>query len=84
MSPYPGEKSVLVMDNASIHHHHELIDLVESGGAWVIFLPPYSPDFTPIEEAFSAIYKGLVASKQRICHVLSEFCKCTRVCMSYY
>jgi hypothetical protein len=55
MSPYPGEKSVLIMDNASIHHDQELVDLIEEGGARVVFLPPYSPDFSAIEEAFSAI-----------------------------
>src|SRR5215469_6939733 len=78
MSPYPGERSVLVMDNASIHHNEELVELIESGGAKVVFLPPYSPDFNPIEEAFSAIKAWLcrnrdfVMSFQNPIHVVVE------------
>ena len=43
------------MDNCSIHHVPEVIELIRSVGAIVVFLPPYSPDFTPIEEMFSKI-----------------------------
>jgi hypothetical protein len=55
MNPYPGDNSVIVMDNARIHHDNELIELLEGLGCRVIFLPPYSPDFNPIETAFSTI-----------------------------
>jgi DDE superfamily endonuclease len=55
MSPYPGPRSVIVMDNARIHHNQQLIDLIEGFGGRVEFLPPYSPDFNPIEEAFSCV-----------------------------
>ena len=40
------------MDNCSIHHVPEVIELIRSVGAIVVFLPPYSPDFT---EMFSKI-----------------------------
>ena len=33
MTPYPGPRSVLVMDNARIHHHEDITDLVESYGS---------------------------------------------------
>jgi transposase len=55
MEKFPAQRSVLVMDNARIHHHAELIEWLEENGYMVEFLPPYSPDFNPIEEAFSAI-----------------------------
>lgn len=55
MNPYPGKNSVLVLDNARIHHNSEWIDLVEGLGGRVEFLPPYSPDFNPIELAFRQI-----------------------------
>jgi transposase len=55
MNPYPGENSVLVIDNAKIHHDEEMIDLIERIGCRVLFLPPYSPDYNPIELAFSTI-----------------------------
>ena len=55
--PFNGynPNSVVVMDNCSIHHVPEVIELIHSVGAIVVFLPPYSPDFTPIEEMFSKI-----------------------------
>src|ERR1700678_4047208 len=77
--PYPGRLSVLVMDNARIHHGAEILELAGRFGAHtiarlgshsscadsevllslsgvrIIFLPPYSPDLNPIEEAISKI-----------------------------
>jgi transposase len=55
MNPFPGKNSVLVMDNARIHHNAEWISVIEELGGRVLFLPPYSPDFNPIELAFSTI-----------------------------
>ena len=46
--------SVIIMDNASIHHVQAVTDLVENQmGARLLFLPPYSPDLNPAEEVFS-------------------------------
>ncbi|PKC01482.1 hypothetical protein RhiirA5_261733, partial [Rhizophagus irregularis] len=44
MNAYPNEQSVLVLDNARIHHDDDLIDYIEAFGGRVEFLPPYSPD----------------------------------------
>jgi transposase len=55
MRSYPEINSVLVLDNAQIHHNQSLIELINAIGAQVLFLPPYSPDFNPIETAFSFI-----------------------------
>jgi transposase len=54
-NPYPGSRSVIVMDNASVHHKEaeEIVAVCRQKGVWVRFLPPYSPDFNPIEESFS-------------------------------
>ncbi|KAJ3536464.1 hypothetical protein NMY22_g6034 [Coprinellus aureogranulatus] len=54
-SPYPGPRSVLVMDNARIHHGDEILELCDRFGVRIEYLPPYSPDLNPIEEAFSKI-----------------------------
>ena len=54
-SPYPGPLSVLVLDNAKIHQGLELLELADRFGVRIEFLPPYSPDLNPIEEAFSKI-----------------------------
>jgi transposase len=54
-NPYPQPRSVLVMDNASIHHtfRDRLETACRAKGVWLRFLPPYSPDFNPIEESFN-------------------------------
>ena len=44
---------VVVMDNSSIYHTQEVVSLIEDVGVTVHFLPPYSPNLNPIEEAFS-------------------------------
>lgn len=47
----PG--SVLILDNARIHHGPNLQTLVEKAGCHLLYLPPYSPDFSPIELLWS-------------------------------
>ncbi len=44
----PGQ--FVVMDNAAFHKSQKTKELIESVGCKVIFLPPYSPDFNPIEK----------------------------------
>ncbi|KAK3748974.1 hypothetical protein QZH41_019095 [Actinostola sp. cb2023] len=53
--------SVVVMDNAAIHHVGPVQQAILQTGAKLIFLPPYSPDLNPIEEAFSKV-KGWIRS----------------------
>ena len=57
LMPFDGHNSnsIVVMDNASIHHSEKVSDLVASVGALLIYLPPYSPDLNPIEEAFWSV-----------------------------
>jgi transposase len=59
MNPYPAKHSVLVMDNARIHHDDNLVTAIEDIGGRVLYLPPYSPDFNLIETAFSALKSWL-------------------------
>jgi hypothetical protein len=58
MAPFePGGRrlSVLVLDNARIHRTHELEDMCAEAGVRLEFLPPYCPDFNPIEASFHGI-----------------------------
>jgi transposase len=58
----PGQ--VVVLDNLSAHKAERIRQAIEARGCELLFLPPYSPDFTPIEQAFSkikAILRGLGA-----------------------
>lgn len=53
----PGQ--VVVMDNLSSHKGGRVREIVERRGCELVYLPPYSPDFNPIEQAFSKV-KGLM------------------------
>ena len=55
----PGD--IVVLDNLSSHKRSEAREAIEAVGARVVFLPPYSPDFNPIENAFAKL-KQLVRS----------------------
>lgn len=58
LNPFNGvnPRSVVIMDNASIHHVDQVVDLIErQAGAKLCFLPPYSPDLNPAEGVFSQI-----------------------------
>jgi transposase len=50
---------VVVMDNLSAHKGERVREIIEGRGCELVYLPSYSPDFNPIEEAFSKI-KGLL------------------------
>ena len=49
----PGQ--VVLLDNLAAHHGHRIRELVEARGAELVNLAAYSPDFLPIEEAFSKL-----------------------------
>lgn len=52
---WPEPRSVLVMDNASIHHSDRIRDMCSEVGVVLLYLPPYSPDLNPIEEFFAEL-----------------------------
>lgn len=53
---------VVIMDNLPAHKAVGVRDAIEAAGARLMFLPPYSPDFNPIENAFSK-FKALLRAK---------------------
>ncbi len=59
----PGD--VVVMDNLPAHKAAGVRDAIEKAGARLLFLPPYSPDFNPIENAFSKLKALLRAKAER-------------------
>ena len=58
----PG-RVVVIMDNLSAHKGGRVRELVEGAGCELLYLPPYSPDMNPIEEAFAKV-KGLMRRAQ--------------------
>jgi transposase len=59
LAPTLRRGQVVVMDNLSAHKGERVRQLIEERGCELLYLPSYSPDFNPIEEAFSKI-KGVV------------------------
>jgi transposase len=68
----PGD--VVVLDNLAVHRQPEVRAAIEQVGARVRFLPPYSPDFNPIEQAFAKLKAFLRAMRPRsfdqVCQML--------------
>src|SRR5690606_31171698 len=56
---------VVVMDNLPAHKTSGVRDAIERAGAKLMFLPPYSPDFNPIENAFSKLKAMLRGRAER-------------------
>ena len=64
----PGD--VVIMDNLSSHKAPAVRAAIEAVGAELMFLPPYSPDFNPIEMAFSKLKAHLRKAGERTIHGL--------------
>jgi len=56
---------IVVMDNLGSHKSDQITRLIEARGASLHYLPPYSPDFNPIEMGFSQIKAGLRKAARR-------------------
>lgn len=70
----PGLRAgqVVVMDNLTAHKGKRVRELIEARGCELLYLPPYSPDFNPIEEAFSKIKNLLRKAGGRVREALVE------------
>ncbi len=70
--PSLQEGQIVVMDNLRVHKTARVRQLIEEKGCQLRFLPAYSPDFSPIEEAFSKLKTVLRRSKARTREALEE------------
>jgi len=66
----PGQ--VVVMDNLSSHKAERVCELIETQGANVLYLPPYSPDLNPIEKAWFKLKQLLRSTKARSKEALDQ------------
>jgi len=64
----PGD--VVVMDNLSSHKGRRVREVIEGADATLLYLPPYSPDFNPIEMAFSKLKQLMRSAAHRTVDVL--------------
>ena len=63
--PELPERAVVVMDNLSAHKGPHVAHLIERAGGEVLYLPPYSPDLNPIEQAFAKLKHLLRFARER-------------------
>jgi transposase len=66
----PGQ--VVVMDNLTAHKGGRVKELIEEQGCELLYLPPYSPDLNPIEEAFSKVKRIVRKAESRMREALVE------------
>ena len=72
LAPSLKRGRVVVMDNLSSHKGQRVRELIESRGCELLYLPPYSPDLNPIEEALSKVKGILRKAKARTREALIE------------
>ena len=70
LCPQLGPGQVVVMDNLGAHKVAGLQERIEAAGAELLYLPPYSPDFNPIEQAWSKTKQLIRSAKARTLEVL--------------
>jgi transposase len=81
---------VIIMDNLPVHKPPGVREMIEAAGATLLYLPPYSPDLNPIEQAFSKLKAHLrkaaettvPALMRRIGRILITFSP--RVCRNFF
>ena len=72
LAPSLQAGQMVIMDNLSIHKGQKVRQAIEARGCQLRFLPAYSPDFSPIEEAFSKIKAALRRAGARTHEALQE------------
>ena len=66
----PGQ--ILVMDNASFHKSPKIREIIQNAGCELWFLPPYSPDLTPIERHWGNLKEALKKLNKPFLHVQQQ------------
>src|ERR687898_480433 len=72
LAPSLKEGQIVVMDNLSAHKPKRIKELIEQRGCQLIYLPSYSPEYNPIEEAFAKIKSILRQAGARTKNALVE------------
>jgi transposase len=72
LAPTLRRGQVVVMDNLTAHKGERVRELIEERGCELLYLPPYSPDLNPIEEAFSKVKRILRKAQSRTREALVE------------
>jgi transposase len=78
LAPTLQKGDVVILDNLAAHKSASAAQCLRERGAWFLFLPPYSPDLNPIENAFSKLKAHLRAYAARtydsLCSAIGNIC----------
>ena len=74
LAPTLFQEDIVIMDNLSAHKVSGVREAIEAVGARLLYLPPYSPDFNPIENAFSKFKWGIKSAADRTVEALWNRC----------
>jgi transposase len=72
LAPTLSAGQTVILDNLGAHKGKKIPELIEARGCRLLFLPGYSPDFSPIEEAFSKLKNALRRAGARTHEALQE------------
>lgn len=68
--PTLAQGEIVIMDNLPAHKAQGVRQMIESAGCQILYLPPYSPDFNPIEKVFAKLKAILRARAERTVEAL--------------
>ena len=72
LAPTLNKGDIVIMDNASPHKIKGIVEAIEERGAYVLWLPTYSPDLNPIEQMWSKLKAHLRKAKARTLDALYQ------------
>ncbi len=70
--PQLWKGAFVIMDNLSVHKANKIKEMIQTVGAEVVFLPPYSPDLSPIELCWSKLKQCLRTAKARTTQAINQ------------
>ncbi len=90
LAPTLSRGDVVILDNVAFHKSEKVARIIKKCGAWLLFLPPYSPDLNPIELAFSKLKtllrKQAARTYDEITEALGQICELYSIkeCRNYF
>ena len=66
---FPGPNSVVIMDNCAVHNKEELTSYAHDHTVEMVFLPPYSPQYNPIESLFNTLKTWIKSNRDIVCQI---------------
>ncbi len=69
----------IIMDNATFHKSQRTIELIKSANCNILYLPPYSPDFNPIEQKWGHVKNSV----KKIRDIFEDFNECLEKALCY-